>query len=347
MIKVAMSEREARLGALAVRKGFASENEVQTALELQKNLEPSADRPAVKVGEILVEMGALTGDMLQVLLEEQEIVRKRAAEESPPSPEASAGTASGAASTPEARLLVRSAVPLSVNGKPVAGPTEIRKGDILKIGNAVLQVEASLTIVPADDAPEEDVVPPPQAAPAATAKSVFDKALDFGTRLFKKKESSGTDLPAPAGPGLGQKLKGAAAAAGGTVKKLLKDVGKKRWAKDRLGANRRRDELLVEIARAAMRTGKVQGPELEAARDALKALDQAEHTTSLRGSATTPEEASKHRQSIKAARDRVDLCLVKLGYHVLRNGPELPLMASKIGEVREIDEALAEAPPGA
>lgn len=334
-----MSEREARLGALAVRKGFASENEVETALELQKNLEPSADRPATKVGEILVEMGALTGDMLKVLLEEQEIVRKRAAEDVAAEPEAP--------STPDARLLVRSAVPLSVNGKPVDGPTEIRKGDILKIGNAVLQVEASLTIVPAADAPEEEVEPPPRAAPAATAKSVFDKALDFGTRLFKKKESSGTDLPAPAGPGLGQKLKGAAAAAGGTVKKLLKDVGKKRWAKDRIGANRRRDELLQEIARAAMRTGKLEGPELDSARDALKALDQTEHTTGLRGSATTSEEASKQRQAIKAARDRVELALVKLGYLVLEKGPELPLMASKIREVREIDEALAEGQPRA
>ena len=64
-----MAEREARLGTLAVRKGFASENEVQTALDLQKNLEPAADRPAARVGEILVEMGALTGDMLKVLLE--------------------------------------------------------------------------------------------------------------------------------------------------------------------------------------------------------------------------------------------------------------------------------------
>jgi hypothetical protein len=338
-----MSEREARLGALAVRKGFASENEVQTALELQKNLEPSADRPAAKVGEILVEMGALTGDMLQVLLEEQEIARRRAAEDplSLPAPDSGNGS-----STPDARLLVRSAVPLSVNGKPVTAATELRKGDILKIGNAVLQVEASLTIVPAADAPEEDVAPPPQAAPAATAKSVFDKALDFGTRLFKKKESSGTDLPAPAGPGLGQKLKGAAAAAGGTVKKLLKDVGKKRWAKDRLGANRRRDELLVEIARAAMRTGKLAGPEFDTAREALRTLDQTEHSTGLRGSATTPEEASKQRQAIKAARDRVELALVKLGYMVVEKGPELPLMASKIREVREIDDALAEAPPG-
>lgn len=331
-----MVEREARLGALAVRKGFASENEVQTALELQKNLEPSADRPAAKVGEILVEMGALTGDMLKVLLEEQELARKRALEES-------ATDVAAAPDVPENRLIVRSAVPLSLNGKPVTETTVIKKGDILKIGNAILQVEAELSIVPASDAPPETDVLPPRAPPAATAKSVFDKVADFGTRLFKKKEASGTDLPAPAGPGVGEKLKGAAAATGAAVKKLLKDVGKKRWTKDKVGANRRRDELLCEIARAAMRTGKVEGAELEAARSAMKALDQAEHTTSLRGSATTPEEQSRIRTSIKAARDRVDLTLVKLGYHVLKNGPELPALAAKIREVREIEEALGAA----
>ncbi|HEX7897071.1 MAG TPA: hypothetical protein VF950_04895, partial [Planctomycetota bacterium] len=129
---------------------------------------------------------------------------------------------------------------------------------------------------------------------------------------------------------------------GATVKKLLKDVGKKRWAKDRIGANRRRDELLVEIARAAMRTGKIEGPELEAARSALRHLDQAEHITGLRGSATSPDEASKHRQAIKAAKDLVEHALVKLGYFVLKKGVLPPGVIDKVREVHEIDEALGE-----
>ena len=317
-----MSEGEARLGALAVRKGFASENEVQTALELQQNLEPSADRPAAKVGEILVEMGALTDQMLQVLLEEQELVRR------------------AAAATPEARLIIRSAVPLSVNGKPVTSTTSVKKGDILKIGNAVIQVDAELSVVPASDAPPEPPPPPPPRKSPPT--TVLGKVTELGTRFFKKKEASGTDLPAPAGPGLGEKLKGAAVATGAMAKKLLKDVKRKRWSKDRLGANRRRDELLVEIARAAMRAGKFEGPELESARAALRTLDQAEHTTSLRGSATSPDEASRHRQSIKAAKDSVELALVKLGYTVLQKGPEPPGVTAQVREVREIEEALSE-----
>lgn len=322
------NERDPKLGILAVRKGFASENEVQTALDLQRNLEPSADRPAAKVGEILVEMGALTGDMLQVLLEEQSNARRREAPEAVEAP-----------SAPGARLVIRSAVPLSVNGKPVTSTSPLKPGDILKVGNAVIQVEAALTVVPASDAPPEPAPPPPKNA----IRGMIGKVTDIGTRFFKKKEASGTDLPAPAGPGLGAKLKDAAAATGATVKKLLKDVAKKKWAKDRLGAHRRRDELLVEIARAAMRTGRVEGPELESAQSALKALDQAEHTTGLRGSATSTEEVSRHRQAIKAARDRVDLALAKLGYHVLQKGPEPPGMAAKLREVREIEEALAAA----
>ncbi len=321
------NERDPRLGTLAVRKGFASENEVQTALDLQRNLEPSADRPAAKVGEILVEMGALTGDMLQVLLEEQSSARTRPEEGAePPAPPA-----------PGARLVIRSAVPLSVNGQPVTSTSLLKPGDILKVGNAVIQVEAALTIVPASDAPPEPAPAPPKNA----IRGMIGKVTDIGTRFFKKKEASGTDLPEPAGPGLGAKLKGAAAATGATVKKLLKDVGKKKWAKDRLGAHRRRDELLIEIARAAMRTGKVEGPELESARSALRALDQAEHTTGLRGSATSTEEVSRHRQAIKAARDMVDLTLSKLGYRVLQKGPEPPGMAEKLREVREIEEALS------
>ena len=50
---------DSQLGALAVRKGFASQDEVVTALELQKRFEPSADRPSARVGEILVEMGEI------------------------------------------------------------------------------------------------------------------------------------------------------------------------------------------------------------------------------------------------------------------------------------------------
>jgi hypothetical protein len=329
-----MVEPEARLGSLAVRKGFASENEVQTALDLQQNLEPSADRPAARVGEILVEMGALTGDMLQVLLEEQRIARGGAVEKKPEAP-----------STSEAKLIIRSAVPLSVNGKPVTSTTAIQRGDILKIGNAVIQVEAALTVVPASDAPPEPA--PPPRPKKARPTGVLEKVANIGTRLFKRKESSGTDLPAPAGPGLGQKLKGAAAATGATVKRIWKDVGKKKWAKDRLGANRRRDELLVEIARAAMRTGKVEGPELDAARAALKRLDETEHITGLRGSATSPDEASKQRQAIKAAKDGVEHALVKLGYLVLQKGPEPPGVADKILEVREIEDALHEGHPNA
>jgi hypothetical protein len=327
-------ERNPKLGALAVRKGFASESEVQTALDLQKSLEPSADRPEARVGQILVEMGALTGDMLEVLLEEQAAARK--AVELPSDTPAPA--------LPPARIIVRSAVPLSVNGAPVTTTTDVKPGDILKVGNAILQMEASVAIVPSSEAPPEPPPPPPPRPDKVRGgTTVIGKVAELGTRFFRKKEkgTSGTELPSPAGPGLGEKLKNAAAKTGATVKKMIQDAAKRRWQKDRLGANRRRDELLCDVARAAIRMGQLEAPEVDVAKAALKALDHAEHSTGLRGSATTQEDVSRQRQSIKVARDTVELALVKLGYLVLKQGPEPPGLAEKIREIREIDAALA------
>ena len=70
------STPELLLGELAVRKGLATESEIETALDLQKQADPAQDQPAAKVGEILLEMGSFSEDDLKALLAEQSSLRE-------------------------------------------------------------------------------------------------------------------------------------------------------------------------------------------------------------------------------------------------------------------------------
>jgi hypothetical protein len=329
--------RDSQLGSLAVRKGFASPDEVQTALELQGRFEPSADRPVARVGEILVEMGALTPDMLRVLLEEQAALRERALSESSrqtPVPESSAA----------GRLVVRSPVAVSVNGAPLASPRAIGPGDVLRVGNAVIVFEGSAAgpvLLPPSEAPKEAATPAPGVLGRVTGAA--KRAVEgVTTRIFKRpKPEEGP--PAPASDGLGAKLMGAAQKTGETFRKLMKEVGKLR-PKDRLAANRKRDELLQELGRAGLKDSRRDGPEARAAREALSALQKAEDHTSLRGSATTPSEASAQRNAIRAARERVELTLVRLGWELLQAGAVPAGLEAQAAEIRKIEEALKDQP---
>ncbi len=289
-----------RLGDLAVRRGFASEPEVETALDLQRNFEPSADRPTAPVGQILVEMGALTEEMLAVLLEEQAKLREPG----------------GAAPETPGRLVVESSRPVTVNDRPVFSPRLLAPGDVVRAGDAVLRYDG------------EPLLLVPQAAPAAGVLGAARKSL---AKILPRKETA---------EAIGSTLKGAASKTGTTVLKILKNVTKKRY-RNKAEAVRRRDELLSRVGRAELAAG-VAGPDGDAARQAQARLDEAEHTSSVRGSATSPAEASAIRTAIKAAREQLDLALVRLGWQAIREGRAPAGLDDAVAEIRAIDEAFAE-----
>jgi hypothetical protein len=68
-------------GALAVKNGFASESEVDLALEAQKEADPKP-----KIGEILLDMGALTPEKVNALVTEQACLRSGVVDAVPPPP---------------------------------------------------------------------------------------------------------------------------------------------------------------------------------------------------------------------------------------------------------------------
>ena len=306
---------EFRLGALAVRRGFASEPEIETALDLQKNCEPSADRPTAPVGQILVEMGALTEEMLAVLLEEQAKLRESGA----PSPETRVDAAG--------RLVVESSRPVTVNGRPVFSPRALEPGDVVRVGDAVLRYEGPpVLLVPTAAAPGSML-----GKFTGAARRSLESVRAVTTKILPRKETT---------EAIGTTLKGAASKTGETVRRLVKAVTKKRY-KSKTEAIRRRDELLAEVGRAEFRAGVV-GPDAEAARRAQRTLDETEHHSSTRGSATSQAEASAIRTAIKAAREQLDLALVRLGWQALREGRSPAGLDAAVLEIRAIDEAFAE-----
>jgi hypothetical protein len=66
-------QADLRFGALVVKNGFASESDVEFALETQR--ETSDEGMAPPLGEILAEMGALTPEKINALLVEQNVLR--------------------------------------------------------------------------------------------------------------------------------------------------------------------------------------------------------------------------------------------------------------------------------
>lgn len=304
-----------RLGALAVRRGFASEPEIETALDLQKNFEPAADRPAAPVGQILVEMGALTEEMLAVLLEEQAKLR----EGGTPEPDLPADAAG--------RLVVESSRPVTVNGRPVFSPRALEPGDVVRAGDAVLRYEGPSVLLVPTTAAQGSVF----GKLTGAARKSLESVRAVTTKIMPKKETA---------EAIGTTLKGAASKTGETVRRFVKAVTKKRY-RSRAEAIRRRDELLAEVGRAELRAG-IAGPDAEAARRAQRSLEESEHLSNARGSATSQAEASAIRTAIKAAREQLDLALVRLGWQALREGRSPAGLDAAVLEIRAIDEAFAE-----
>jgi len=68
-----VTQTDLRFGALAVKNGFASETDVEFALDTQR--ETSNEGMAPMLGEILIDMGSLTPEKLNALLVEQNVLR--------------------------------------------------------------------------------------------------------------------------------------------------------------------------------------------------------------------------------------------------------------------------------
>jgi hypothetical protein len=77
------AKQDTRFGSLVVRNGFASPSEVELALDVQKQADPSENPQIPRIGEILVEMGTLDRQKVDALLVEQTILRKNGGSEAP------------------------------------------------------------------------------------------------------------------------------------------------------------------------------------------------------------------------------------------------------------------------
>jgi hypothetical protein len=286
-----------RLGDLAVRRGFASAPEIETALDFQRNFEPSADRPEAPVGRILVEMGALTEEMLAALLEEQAKLR-----------------------TPAARLSVESPGPVAVNGRPVTDPRPLEPGDEIRVGGAVLRYEGPPVLLVPSPAPAGGVL----GKVSGAARKGLESVRTITTRILPKKET------------VDSTLKGA----GDTVRKLIKTVARKRY-RNKAEAVRRRDELLARVGAAELDAG-VPGPDAEAARKARRTLEESERLANARGSATSAADVASLRTAIRAAREQLDLALVRLGWQAVREGRSPAGLDEAVKEIHAIDEAFSE-----
>jgi hypothetical protein len=278
------STPELLLGELAVKKGLATEAEVETALDLQKQVEPDAEQAPAKVGEILLEMGTFSEDDLQALLLEQSSLRQPAApgEESPRA---------------AARLVQESSDPVLVNGDPVTGPRALVQGDRVRIGETVLRFEGGedLLLIPSKPvSPSGSTVEMPAMTPKPAAAAPPEPV--------KAEASAAPD-------GLKEKLKAASARGWEKLKRLFRDVTGKR-AKEKAAAIERRDALLRELAETAL-AGGAAGPEAEAARKAKAAADEAEKKTGV---------AAKN--AAKLAREKADRALFKLGRATAEKGAD-------------------------
>ncbi|HXX92006.1 MAG TPA: hypothetical protein VEN81_00120, partial [Planctomycetota bacterium] len=174
--------RDSLFGALAVQEGFASEDEVAVALEAQKDVGGINPR----IGQILLEMGALNQAQIDAVLAAQS--RFRSASGVPEMlPKVPARRPSPAAAASSPRLVQQSGAAPRVNDEKVERPRLLMPGDRLELGGAVFLFEGSLAAAPllvpgqgsdpaliADSGlaglPEAPVSPPgPSAATAAEA----------------------------------------------------------------------------------------------------------------------------------------------------------------------------------
>jgi hypothetical protein len=161
-------------GALAVKNGYASPSEVELALEAQKE-GPAIERDSpLKLGEILAEMGTLTPDQIQTVLDAQTKLRKDEEATPGPLPLISDATAKFE-EIPAAAFVQEEGPALSVNGEPLTAPRTIRDGDRLKAGGLVLRFSGEAIEIRPSEAPETSVAQNP--GEAAPRRSVASRLL--------------------------------------------------------------------------------------------------------------------------------------------------------------------------
>jgi pSer/pThr/pTyr-binding forkhead associated (FHA) protein len=281
---------EILLGALAVRKGLASESDIETALDLQKQVEPGDDQSSAKVGEILLEMGTFSEDDLKALLIEQSLLRESFGDTEDP-PKAAA------------RLVQESSDAITVNGARITGPHALVQGDQVRIGESVFRFEGGedLLLIPSRPVtPSGSTVEIPR--PTAPAKPAPAPAAE----------------PPPAPPvGLKARLKATGARTWEKTKRLFRDVTGKR-AREKATAIERRDTLLKEFALAALQEG-FTGPEVESARKTQAGVDEAARKNGLAA-----------KGAIKAAQDKAERAFLKLGRTFFEKGAADPAKADEL-----------------
>ena len=166
-------------GALAVKNGYASTSEIELALEAQKEGPAFESETPPKLGEILVEMGTLTPDQIQSVLEAQSRLRH----DEPANPDVVKFE-----EIQPAALVQESGPALTVNGEPLTAPRSLKSGDRLKAGDLLFRfsgesieiiptrelspAESSTSIMPLISPPAEPAAEAPQPAEPAAAPAV-------------------------------------------------------------------------------------------------------------------------------------------------------------------------------
>jgi hypothetical protein len=165
-----------QFGALAVQNGFASPSEVEFALEAQKEGPAfESEKTPQRLGEILVEMGTLTPEQIQTLLDAQ--AKLRQAEAAPDPLGSTTQLPVPFDELPGPALVQQSGPAIAVNDEPLSQPRTLRPGDRLKIGDALFQVSGEAIEIRPNSAPTAPAAATPSAAPGPSLMSKLLPAL--------------------------------------------------------------------------------------------------------------------------------------------------------------------------
>jgi hypothetical protein len=161
------TQQDLQFGTLAVKNGFASSSEIELALDAQREGPAFESDAPLRLGEILREMGTLTSNQVETLLETQTRLR-----ETHDAPAAPAVTAVDFQEIEAPAFVQESGPSITVNGEPLNAPRTLKSGDRLKAGDLQFRFSGeALEIRPKDAAPAPAVEKPAEAAVAAPPKS--------------------------------------------------------------------------------------------------------------------------------------------------------------------------------
>lgn len=148
--------------------------------------------------------------------------------------------------------------------------------------------------------------------------------------------------PATPDAGVWARLRGTAVRAGETTVRLFKGISGRK-ARERARAADRRDEILVELGRAALEAG-VTGPEAFSSRKAAEALQAAKDRFEKVGKETSARDLLIARSDLKWAGARLERALRKLGRLAVDKAIPLEGRQAAVAEVQGLDVRLEEAP---